>query len=1032
MPRRALLTLSSACSLFGLYMLYASLVGRMIAAPSINGPHNPRGSHRPNGPIESIAQARAHLGSNSWAANAKYKIRTANAFVYFEQWTPDDSDKGVRSKPFGVRFKPFAVIWIQQGKQEDEAPLVISSESAYIKFASKFDFTDPNPGRIIGGALEGSVRITGPDALAIKGRNFHFTEESMRIWSGDSVEFAYGPHTGSAHGFQVKLIADEVARRDEKLAASGIESIQLLQRVKMNLVSEDRKRQPIDVKLQSAGSFEFVVETNNATFENRVSVRSHRRNQPAEFNQLTCDLLTLDFEPNAAEPDPAKRPSDADPTHKAGEIDANPGPAAKALRASMGPVTNGERSSGRFQGLEADLSLQRMHAWGPKVVLTSKANELRARMTDLVYDAHTKVAVMTGRNSVYVTQRTSEMSSPEITLMYDEDESTISSVLCRGSGWLEYYDAETQKIAFSARWSKQLRKYPDRHSDLDILEIKQQVLLRQPEQQMGLAGEFIKVWIDRKISRTAKGTNSKPANRFRLRRLLALKDVAMVSPEMNAETQRLEVWVEEGLPRQTATAEPVRLFSPRRETTDAHPRPNSGSEAKPNNPIEVSADLIRVQIVQGPQQQEPERQETQVAQIWNLGNVEVKQRHQPGQQPLRMTGDQLHVVNRNEHDQLLHVYGKPAHIRGRRMHIEGRELHLDRAGNVAWVTGPGLLELPVERTLEGEELEESQLLDIWWKEQMRFDGRTAHFFGDVRSVLNNNRTQSQMSCQEMQVFLTKKYSFSEEIPQGDADDEIEIDHVVCKEGVEFKSKEYEANRLVSIRQGRFVEFLLNPLTGKTEAQGPGLITSWRRGEGKRPALSPFTTVKANKPLQPNIADWEYTQIGFSGTMSGRMSRRFRRTAKQRSDTQMDATRQFTALRNRVVFRSRVEIVYGPVERPLETIEADDPPKDGGWMRCRTLTLTQHRKNETSTAYVELFASGNAEFAGRSFSGQADTISYDESKNLFILRSLGSQPASIWRQTQIGGDPSKFNAQRMEFIPPNQLKFDRTTGLEGLR
>ena len=122
-----------------------------------------------------------------------------------------------------------------------------------------------------------------------------------------------------------------------------------------------------------------------------------------------------------------------------------------------------------------------------------------------------------------------------------------------------------------------------------------------------------------------------------------------------------------------------------------------------------------------------------------------------------------------------------------------------------------------------------------------------------------------------------------------------------------------------------------------------------------------------------------------------------------------------------------------LDKPDETIDSDDLPKNAGWMRCKTLQLTQHEKTDTEKAYLEMIARGNAELDGNQFHARADMISFDESKDLYMLRSVGKQKATIWRQSTPGGDYSQADAQRMEFIPSrNKLKLDRATGLQGVQ
>lgn len=412
--------------------------------------------------------------------------------------------------------------------------------------------------------------------------------------------------------------------------------------------------------------------------------------------------------------------------------------------------------------------------------------------------------------------------------------------------------------------------------------------------------------------------------------------------------------------------------------------------------MKIYADLIRVRIVNGLTQKN-----SKVKEVWTYGHVDVQQNHEPGTQPLKVNGQIMHVINRSKDDQLMHVYGKPAHVRDRGRHIEGENIHLDRGKNYSWVEGPGLLQIPVEKTLEGKKLPQPQLLDVWWKKQMLFDGNVAKFRGGVRAVIADSR----MRCETMDVFMAEPVSFTKK----NRTREAKIQKVVCAGIVDFDSYEYVENKLMQMRQGRFVSLTIHHQTGDTVAQGPGRILVWKRGGAKRARLSPFATAKANTPARTEKNDWEYTRIDFSGQALG--------NTKQRFNT----------------FYDRVRIVYGPVKRPPLVVDADNLPKNGGWMRSRSLQITQHEKTETKPAYITLLARGNAELDGEKFHGRADNISYDESKGLYILKSFGKRKATIWRQTQIGGEESQFDAQRMEFIPSkNRLKLDRTTRLDGIR
>jgi len=293
------------------------------------------------------------------------------------------------------------------------------------------------------------------------------------------------------------------------------------------------------------------------------------------------------------------------------------------------------------------------------------------------------------------------------------------------------------------------------------------------------------------------------------------------------------------------------------------------------------------------------------------------------------------------------------------------------------------------------------MLDVWWKEQMTFDGGMARFFGDVRTVLDENH----MHCQEMDVLMTRKLSFADAGPQRD----VEVHRVTCRDDVHFERSEYEGNKLTALRRGNVARFVLDRLTGQTEAQGPGRIISWRRGRTNRAGLLPNATSRANAPRKSKPAGWEYLRIMFDGKTMGNTRQQFG------------------------TFHDNVHVVYGPVTRPLETVDPDALPPDGGWMRSRSLRFEQHAGTGKRPGYVTLLAEGNAELEGRAFHAQADFITYDESKGLYLLRSSGKRNATIWRQKHIGDNPSTSHAQQMEFVPAlNQLRLDRATGLDGIQ
>ena len=109
------------------------------------------------------------------------------------------------------------------------------------------------------------------------------------------------------------------------------------------------------------------------------------------------------------------------------------------------------------------------------------------------------------------------------------------------------------------------------------------------------------------------------------------------------------------------------------------------------------------------------------------------------------------------------------------------------------------------------------------------------------------------------------------------------------------------------------------------------------------------------------------------------------------------------------------MVYGPVLEPLVTFNIDRLPKDAFLVSCDAMQLAQPGNGPTGKKAFELVAEGNAWLEGRSFTGQADVISYDSAKDLFMLRSLGDNDSELTRESRPGGDRVPVIAKTIQFI-----------------
>ncbi|MFM8289881.1 MAG: hypothetical protein ACKOGA_24585, partial [Planctomycetaceae bacterium] len=433
---------------------------------------------------------------------------------------------------------------------------------------------------------------------------------------------------------------------------------------------------------------------------------------------------------------------------------------------------------------------------------------------------------------------------------------------------------------------------------------------------------------------------------------------------------------------------------------EATTRGTSPAKLGGNSPLLISADVIRVQMLLHGDDAEVDRIRTE-------GHVRVTQSHGQEVAPLDVRGDRLQLWNYTNDRQVLQVQGKPAHVNDRGLRLEGEDVRFDRGANLATVQGKGVLRLPVRNGIDGRQLPESRLVDIFWKEKMEFDGQTARFFAAVRTQLDG----TELACEEMQVRLTRRVSFVED----NANREPELERITCRDGVNVKSHEYQENRLQGVRLASGHEFVFEQQTGEMLGEGPGELVFWTRsgGQGLADLTGPGPKGAKSKPTKGGATTgWSYTRVEFSGRMKG--------NANQRRST----------------FQDRVRVVYGPVDSPSGLIDVDRLPPLAGTLRCEELTVTQMPAVRNNPEYVTLLAKGNAELEGRAdtgwFSALAYTVSFDQSKGMYVLAGDGKREAEITRETTPGAPrPAVNRAMRIEFLPArNELNIIKASSAQG--
>ena len=1033
---RLLLTWLTTVSLTGAYLVYAQTLQQVIKEKVIR-------REFPKEAITSTAYssgnneyAKAFLPDQPWAADARYQFKDENVYVYTETWKQEEENKA-------ARLKPFAMLMFDAKKGDSEEPFALRSEEALVRFEQPFGLKHTDPGRMIAGSLEGDVKITGPNGLIIYGRNFFYDEASMNIWSDHEVHFVYEEHQGRARGIEMKLIPSATKPKEIKPAADGIREIVLRRDVHMKLAlkkdpASEKKGPSRFATVRSTGSFTFNLETNQGTFTDNVYV--HHPTNTYQADTLECDKLQLQFVRKV-------------------EVDE------KTQTTQEVTKQQSDHSSGK-------LAFQELVATGKTVILISEEKQFSGWMSRLSYNEETKTIVLSDKQQdVRIKQQSTKLKCPEITI-HQNLEGQLETIICKGEGWIKHYDAKTGNLVMAAEWVKQMKKSIDPETSLQMVELEQQCVVRQPVEEFALAAHVIRLWLKGDLPSMKKVDSKKQnseetelsnsenmQNKLDPYKIIAERDVAIYSPQLRGKTKRLEVWFDQITKPQSAPNAPIGKqaepqpqqptikqavavvadpITTRQSQVDAEEgrakvpshgtNPASGNEEPEKEapePVMVIADLMKLRVNKNA------LGKAEVTEVWTDGNVSVTQLHgelENGEQekPLHITGNQLHIQNKGENDQVLHVIGRPAKINERGFQLEGEDIFLYRLENRAEVQGKGLLLLPVRggeksaagllsgaegitkddslnKMKEDDQKDQDNVLEIQWEKEMDFDGLTANFFGKVRTNMGDNR----LRCQEMDVILSDRISFIDK-QSNKKDEKPTVHFITCRDGVEVESNEYLKNRLIGIRRASFWQMNVDQKTGNAEARGPGWLELWRRENPSLPG-SKLNVSQANSPQKTDNNSWTYTRIDFNGKMAGNV--------EQRSTT----------------FDDRVQIIYGGVKRPLDTIDPDKLPPGANLMRANSLKLIQHEIKGQKKKFISMLAKGNAEVEGnaliknkrttsQSFSAQADTISFDESKDFYMLRSFGNRKATIRRLSKTGSTPTMNVSQQIDFSPSH----DRVT------
>lgn len=995
---RLLFTIATAISLTGLYAVYAVAIRPLVVIPDqlVVPPVaiDRADLHRP---AENVRIAKTFLSDQPWTAESEYMLRAGQAFIFTRDWDRDGND------PRKVKFTPFAIVWLSTDKQGREQAISLASESAQLMFASILDDKhSTDPGRVIRAVLSGDVKVRGTEGLAIDGKQFIFDESAPSLYTNNPVRFQFGAHKGSGGRMHMSLIPAEGAPGKDRPHILGVRTIRLaggvdrdnpkhkFEYVQFDLQQEktlektNKPQKP--ARIRCSGDLVYDLERQTAVFSDKVV--ASLETDTGEFDYINCDSLAIHFTPQHNERSSANLDLKNETNH------------------SIKPHTKNS-----YRHIESDLAFEKLIAKGKEVKVISQKREVKVLMTELTYHAPSRNLRMTAPQRVVASQKGSILEVPDIELCLDQGNPT--DLICRGPGELNV----TQPTAFTASWAKQLtwKRSPEsnnRSAELELVELEQKASFRQPEKKLALGAEVIRIWLTSVFpdpEKSAAGTKSSNPD---VKRLLAETNVALVSPQLQANAkEELDIRLEEFSLESDSQVDQVSSTTDHSDAVHGLRSRKDGSKSSGSTttdhglfsaePFELSANKIGVKLRKSFAKAEPE-----VSSIEAVGRFRLHQKHKTGEEPTDVTGDRMLLVNNGPLQQVVHLFGSPAHVRDRGLHIEGHEVNFDRKANRVWVPGRGLLRLPMDGQLPVEWLANPKSkagLDVWWDESMEFNGLSAAFVGRVRAELGRTRMSK---CGQMVVELVSHQSFSD----SDASQKPELRSIHCRENVEFDSSAYQETQMVKVFRGKVSEFTIDRIKDVTSAQGPGKMELWQRGKNERnDGLGPRNVIQVNRPITVLASDWNYTRVEFKGRMEGKID-------LQRSR-----------------FEDSVRIIHGPVKLPNEKIDSDNLPVGASSMRCENGELMNHPKSTRNVnPYQQLVGTGNVEIEGHGFYANADEVSFDGSKNLYTLRAHGNHNATISHESSKNQGAGRSIRFILSTKGLEQLIIDGATGASNAR
>ncbi len=861
-----------------------------------------------------------------------------------------------------MHVKPCTLVYFPDGDANGTDPhrrviVMRAPAGAVLDFEEGFDLQRAKLSKLLGGRLVGEVTIHGnlsgdgsPEGdLHIVTRDVQLT--SARIWTPHEVKLRYGSNFGGGSDLRIELLnaPDEDPSKPSRI--TGVASISLARDVQLSIQTDKagllpgdeapqrpsnaKPNEPLEVRCN--GAFRFDVPARVATFEDRVDIIQPNPSGPSD--QLSCELLAIYFS--------GSQPADAPPRQAA---------------------VNPKQQFG-------DIAPLRIVAQGAPVIVNSPLRRASARGEHLQYDFNTRQIQLDGSRGVKLTFQTHSIEAKNVQYTPGA-QGELGRAVAAGPGRLLARLPDKPDELFEATWQQELRVRP--HEGKQLISLLGGV--RVGYGGLGrLTSDQIWLWFLETPAASAAADDDKPFGRVMPHSLLARGNVDIDSPRLIGLTEQLEVWFQsqpQGVPRPAAT-----VGFPGGNPLAGDSRGEAETGRAPSQ-YHVGGKLIRVQVL-------TDGRDVQLQDVSMEGNVRlIESVTREDEQPLRVTGDQLQLLNADSPQATVAVIGKPADLSVRGLGLRGDEIRLSQGANRLWIDGAGTITLPIDRDLDGQRLAQPRQFQVDWLGRMNFDGQRLLV---ERGVVARGAQQS-LRTETLEVQLSQTVQFSEPPRQN----EVEISRVTCLGGVLLENRTLEEFRLVSTDKLQAQNLTLMPLANKLQADGPGWISSVRQGAPQ--GLSGSSLGGGAASAAGGNDQLTYLRITFEKGIEGN-----------------SALQELT-------FHDQIRGIYGPVSDWNSELPADDSYElraEDIRLTCDRLHVRQVGTPQAGERPIELECDGNVRVSGQTFEGWARRLSYAVAKGQLVFEGTAQEDARLSRQKYIGGPTTNFAARKILYWHADQ-------------